>query len=150
MALMNCPNCRMFVSETAKQCPSCGFSFDIMEMITCPVCRHTISIKAMICPNCGHPLQQENTIRITFPPSGAMQIFNKFCYIYENTGYLIRKCQLGETVEIKSNTDIDVVIKLDAAFGKLNTILEPGGWYQVKLSNWIGKINIIKSSLNLE
>lgn len=55
MALIECPGCKGDVSDTAYNCPKCGYS--ISQLINCPECEKKISKKNPECPHCGYPFK---------------------------------------------------------------------------------------------
>lgn len=136
MGLMKCPDCGREISENTKQCPYCGSPFENENLMSCPSCGHSVSKKANACPNCGHPLQEKQTIRVTF---SKISLFNRGCKICEENGYTIASCEQGDTVEIKSGKDLNVIIVVNAN-GSLKTCLKVGRKYQVKGGFWKPKI----------
>lgn len=58
MALINCPECKREISDTARNCPHCGYSFEKMKF--CKFCGVKIPEDSIICTKCGR--QVENTI----------------------------------------------------------------------------------------
>ena len=92
----------------------------------------------------GHPLQK--IIKLSFP---NVSLFNKGCSVEEENGYVIVKCRQGDTIEIKSNRDLQVVIKMNAVFRPLTTCLKPGKKYQIKLSRWLHKLSIVEDLYDL-
>lgn len=57
MALINCPECKREISDTARNCPHCGYSFEKMKF--CKFCGEKIPEDSIICVKCGR--QVENT-----------------------------------------------------------------------------------------
>lgn len=57
MALIKCPECGNQVSESARSCPKCGYSFAKMKF--CKFCGEKIPEDSVVCTKCGR--QVENT-----------------------------------------------------------------------------------------
>lgn len=51
MALIKCPECEQNVSETATNCPHCGYTLGRKKF--CKFCGQKIDIDCIICPICG-------------------------------------------------------------------------------------------------
>lgn len=154
MGLMKCPDCGREISENAKQCPFCGSPFENENLMSCPSCGHSVSKKANACPNCGHPFNNQ-TIKVRFMKISGFGngIGNKVCSILDKNGYLLARCNHGETVELKINSIVDATIQIAFPLGpplSLKAELEPQGEYQVKLnspwSSWKQKIILIKKA----
>lgn len=151
---MKCPDCGREISENAKQCPFCGSPFENENLMSCPSCGHSVSKKANACPNCGHPFNNQ-TIKVRFMKISGFGngIGNKVCSIFDKNGYLLARCNHGETVELKINSIVDATIQIAFPLGpplSLKAELEPQGEYQVKLnspwSSWKRKIILIKKA----
>ena len=57
MASINCPECKREISDTARSCPHCGYSFEKMKF--CKFCGVKIPEDSIVCTKCGR--QVENT-----------------------------------------------------------------------------------------
>ena len=149
MGLMKCPDCGREISENAKQCPYCGSPFENENLMSCPSCGHSVSKKANACPHCGHPLKNQTT-KVEFMKLDG--IGNRVCSIFDKNGYLLAKCNHGETIELKINSTVDATIQIAFPLGpplSLKAELEPQGEYQVKLNSpwsWQRKIILIKKA----
>lgn len=56
MAMMECPNCRMQISDKARQCVYCGTIFMPKEKMVCVECGAELEEGISICPMCGCPI----------------------------------------------------------------------------------------------
>lgn len=141
---MKCPDCGREISENAKQCPYCGSPFENENLMSCPSCGHSVSKKANACPHCGHPLKNQTT-KVEFMK--LYGIGDKVFSIFDKNGYLLARCNHGETLELKINSTIEV--KIEVGLLSLKTELEAQGSYQVKLNSpwsWQRKIILIKKA----
>ena len=62
--ILECANCNLEISSTAKYCNSCGSSTDpnsntLDEFIKCISCNKDISINKKFCKNCGNKVSNE-------------------------------------------------------------------------------------------
>ena len=60
--ILECNNCNLEISSTAKYCNSCGFSTDpniLDEFIKCISCNEEILINKKFCKNCGNKVSNE-------------------------------------------------------------------------------------------
>ena len=151
MALMKCPDCGKEISEKAKKCPFCGSPLENERLTTCPACGHAVSKKATACPNCGQPLEYAPKVKIEFLKLDG--IGKRSCIILDKNGFILAKCNHGETVELAICSTVEVMIRIDFPIGHLSlrTELEPKANYQVKLNSpwsWSRKIVIVKKAGN--
>lgn len=56
MAMIECPNCRMQISDKARQCVHCGTIFVPKEKMVCVECGAGLEEGVSICPMCGCPI----------------------------------------------------------------------------------------------
>lgn len=56
MALIKCPECEHEISETALNCPNCGYSFEKKKF--CKYCGEKIPVDSIVCPKCGRQVEQ--------------------------------------------------------------------------------------------
>lgn len=56
MAMIECPNCRMQISDKARQCVHCGTIFVPKEKMVCVECEAELEEGVSICPMCGCPI----------------------------------------------------------------------------------------------
>lgn len=55
MALIKCPECGNQVSESARSCPKCGYSFAKMKF--CKFCGEKIPDDSVVCVKCGRQVE---------------------------------------------------------------------------------------------
>ena len=58
MALKECPNCGMQISDQAEKCVHCGYDLKNKQLIKCRECGAAFDPERPICPNCGCPSQE--------------------------------------------------------------------------------------------
>ncbi len=58
MALIRCPECGREISDTAINCPHCGYSFEKMKF--CKFCGEKIPADSEICTKCGRRVENSN------------------------------------------------------------------------------------------
>lgn len=63
MALIRCPECGRQISETARSCPSCGYSFE--EKKFCKFCGARIPSDSVVCTRCGRQVENVGKDGIT-------------------------------------------------------------------------------------
>ncbi len=61
MALINCPECKREISDMARSCPHCGYSFEKMKF--CKFCGTKIPEDSIICTKCGRQVEYTNQNR---------------------------------------------------------------------------------------
>ncbi len=67
MSIISCPECGSEISDTARNCPRCGYSFEKMKF--CKFCGEKIPEDSVVCTKCGR--QVENAVQ-----SGGITINN--------------------------------------------------------------------------
>lgn len=60
MALIKCNECGKSISDKAKMCPGCGYTYDY---IFCPECNKKLNTTNSYCPECGFVLSPKNIIQ---------------------------------------------------------------------------------------
>jgi len=63
MASVKCTECGSDVSDSAPECPECGFPFDSLLPVECPQCKNLVVFSTDICPECGY-LNEESGGRV--------------------------------------------------------------------------------------
>lgn len=67
MSIINCPECQKEISDTARSCPHCGYSFEKMKF--CKFCGEKIPEDSVVCTKCGRQVENTN-------PNGGIVINN--------------------------------------------------------------------------
>lgn len=55
MALVRCPECGKEISDSAKNCPGCGYAFN--ETKFCRFCGEKIAADSVVCTKCGRQVE---------------------------------------------------------------------------------------------
>lgn len=55
MALIKCPECGKEISDTAENCPNCGYHFEKTKF--CKFCGEKIPVDSVVCPKCGKQVE---------------------------------------------------------------------------------------------
>lgn len=58
MAMIRCPECDSEISDTARSCPKCGYSFERTKF--CKFCGEKIPEDSVVCTRCGRQVENTN------------------------------------------------------------------------------------------
>lgn len=63
MSMINCPECGKEISDKAKACPNCGYSFE--ETKFCKFCGEKIPMDSVVCTKCGRQVENQTDKGVT-------------------------------------------------------------------------------------
>lgn len=98
MAMINCKECGIEMSDKAKYCPKCGTENTIMF---CPDCGKQLSSKAITCPNCGRNFENNTNSKGTMFGLSIAAFVCSFFYIASIVGFIMGLIVLSANKEKK-------------------------------------------------
>ncbi|MFC1746225.1 zinc ribbon domain-containing protein [Candidatus Riflebacteria bacterium] len=110
MALIDCPECKNKVSDSAMCCPNCGAREYPDSLYPCDECGESISPKAPFCPHCGY---QQLEMRVLESKSSSFFWIMLLLFIIGGIGFSCFSKKLISTVsDSKGKVNVESLQKM--------------------------------------